>query len=55
MYKFNEALNTMYLSQILNEMEVASTAYFYEQQEGKHYVILNIGAEAVVYRWEGGF
>ncbi|XP_047476928.1 uncharacterized protein LOC125030725 [Penaeus chinensis] len=52
-YKFNGALSTMYLSQILNEVQVSSTAYFYEQQEGKHYVILNTDAEAVVYRWEG--
>ncbi|XP_063609338.1 uncharacterized protein LOC134783408 [Penaeus indicus] len=52
-YKFNEALSTMYLSQILNEVEVSSTAYFYERQEGKHYVILNTGVEAVLYRFEG--
>nr|APA05127.1 polephole-like protein [Penaeus vannamei] len=51
-YRFTDFHN-MYLSQILDETDVTSSAYFYEQQEGKHNILVNNGAETVLYRWEG--
>ncbi|XP_037779775.1 uncharacterized protein LOC119576246 [Penaeus monodon] len=50
-YKFNAELRTLTLVQQLPDLDVYSVHYFHEQQENRHYIIMNNGVEPKLYRW----
>ncbi|XP_063609339.1 uncharacterized protein LOC134783409 [Penaeus indicus] len=50
-YRFNAELRTLTLVQQLTDLDVYSVHYFHEQQENRHYIIMNNGLEPKLYRW----
>ncbi|XP_047476972.1 uncharacterized protein LOC125030755 [Penaeus chinensis] len=50
-YRFDTELRTLTLVQQLTDLDVYSVHYFHEQQENRHYIIMNNGVEPKLYRW----